>query len=138
MTLATLADDLGDDLHEHVARLELLRDINDEPVDSGVESESERAAVGLALGREAIFLSDFTGADAALSGALPMFRQIGDRLGEANTLESMAQLALVEKDATRARRLFEEAGDLSEVVHNTTWARSCREAAAAIVDRPSS
>ena len=177
-TLATLADDLGDDLHEHVARLELLRDISGELVDSGVESEPERAAVGLALGREAMFLDDLRGADASLSGALPVFRQagarlgeantlvalgdlavrnddltgarqhydqalplyrqIGARLGEANTLVSMAQLALVENDATRARRLFEEAGALYEVVHNTAWARFCREAAAAIVDRPSS
>ena len=138
VTLATLAADFGDDLHEHVARFELLRDINDELVDSGVESEPERAAVGLALGREAMFLDDLPAADAALSVALPLHRQIGDRLGEANTLESMAQLALVENDATRARRLFEEAGALYEVVHNTSWARSCRQAAAAIVDRPSS
>ena len=49
-----------------------------------------------ALGDLQLRTDDLAGAAASYAAALPLYRQIGDRLGEANTLQALGQLSLAQ------------------------------------------
>lgn len=54
-------------------------------------------------------VADLSGARASYEKALPLYRQIEDRLGEANVLTGIGQLALADDNQTEADRLLEQA-----------------------------
>ncbi len=64
-------------------------------------------------------------ADGLYNLALPIYRQVGSRVGEANTLESVGQLRLKQGDFGRSRHAFQAAADLYEAIGNLYWANKC-------------
>jgi tetratricopeptide (TPR) repeat protein len=53
--------------------------------------------------------------------ALPLYREIGDRLGEANSLTAFGNVALIEEDFTTARERFEQAWDIYREIGDRHW-----------------
>ena len=65
--------------------------------------------------------------------ALPLYRQFGDRLGEAGCLFGMGLLARATgADGKEVRWLFTEAARIFTAIGNTEWARRASDAAAAV------
>jgi len=71
-------------------------------------------ALGDLLLREA----DLKGARAQYEAALASYRQIGDRLGEANTLRALGNLALAEKRIEDAVRQCSEAATIYQAIND--------------------
>ena len=59
--------------------------------------------------------------------ALPIYRQIGDRLGEANALLSMGRLARETGDETQMKASLRQAESIYESIGLKDWARRARE-----------
>jgi tetratricopeptide (TPR) repeat protein len=58
--------------------------------------------------------------------ALPVYRQIGARLGEANTLLSLGRLNRATGDEAKARAALKQAADIYEAIGLEEWAQRAR------------
>ncbi|MFN2629685.1 MAG: tetratricopeptide repeat protein, partial [Gaiellaceae bacterium] len=93
---------------ERREREALLRDVLDELEESG-EDAPARADVAVSLGNAAGMQARHAEAVALYEQALPTYRELGDRLGEANTLKALGDAAGMQARYAEAVALYEQA-----------------------------
>ncbi|MGH3869457.1 MAG: tetratricopeptide repeat protein, partial [Pseudonocardiaceae bacterium] len=83
-----------------------------------------------ALGDVALQQARYEEAAERYEQALPVYRQIGDRLGEANTLVSRARLAIITGERADAGSEMAKAIDIYTAIGLTKWAEKFQAEAA--------
>ena len=79
------------------------------------------------LGQANYYEDEKSAAGAYFEKALPLFRKLGDRLGEANALLSMGRLARATGDETRMTASLRQVELIYESIGLKDWARQARE-----------
>ncbi len=82
------------------------------------------------LAQAAAFAHDWPRQQQLLTQALPIYRQIGDRLGEANALVSRARLAITTGERVDAVSVMAEAVHIYTAIGLTKWAETFQSEAA--------
>ena len=92
----------------------------------------QQARTWSALGTLAADRSDHDGARARYEQALPLFRQAGDVVGEANCIKGLGNIALARSDHDGARTRFEEALPLYRQARDVLGEANCIRSLGAI------
>ena len=87
-----------------------------------VTSGKDRANCIKRLGDIALRRSDHAGAKARYEEAVPIYREVGSKLGEANCIQSLGDIALARSDHAGAKASYEEAVPMFREV-GTSWGR---------------
>jgi hypothetical protein len=82
------------------------------------------------LAQAAAFEHDWPTQERLLTQALPIYRQIGDRLGEANTLVSRARLAIATGERASAVAEMAEAIRIYTAINLIQWVKTFQAEAA--------
>ena len=94
---------------DRAAKARLLDDLAREADEVGEDDAGYRAALAKARGDAAAMLARYDEAEARYHEALPTFREIGDRVGEANTLGALGEVARMLARFAEAEDRYHEA-----------------------------
>ncbi len=78
--------------------------------------EAERAPIYYSLGLTLYYLDEYDAALESYRAALGLYRAVGDRLGEANTIAALSRLALRQGRDDEARALLQQAVSLHQAI----------------------
>ena len=107
---------------ERQAKALLLEDLAQEAIDSGEHNEPYLAALARARGDAARMLSRYEEAEGRFGEALAVYRQIGDRLGEAGALLSWSRLRRMQGAGAEAVADLDEAARIYDAIGLSRWA----------------
>jgi len=113
---------------ERHARIEILERMMMEMREGRHEQAAEADALAL-LARLRLTYSNPRAAAVALEEALPIYRQIGARLGEANTLYQLGRLAMTARRWELAARFSTAAYEIYSAIGHAEWAERARQQA---------
>ena len=85
----------------------------------------QQAQIWKAFGDLAYYRSDHDGARARYEQALPLYRQVGDVLGEANCISRLGDIALARSDLDGARARYEQALPLYQQTGDVLGEANC-------------
>ncbi|MFE7722115.1 tetratricopeptide repeat protein, partial [Nocardia rhizosphaerihabitans] len=71
---------------------------------------------------------DHATATALYEQALQLYRELGDRLGTANSIIGTARVSVAQRQYESARSLYREAGRIYRALNITSWADHCDKA----------
>jgi tetratricopeptide (TPR) repeat protein len=124
-------EELAADFDWSLERREILRGVLTELERSGQPDLGALARVLMLLAQAAGFESDWAEAEGHLSRALPIYRQIGGWLGEANCLFSQGRLARETSNAALARQALQAAAAIYAAIGLADRAERARREASA-------
>lgn len=119
-TSSALTWEVGPD--ERLAKARLLEDLAGEVDELAEEDAPYLAALAMSRGHAARMLARYEEAEQRYHEALPIYRQIGDRLGEANVLLSLGRLRRAEGAWAEALANLGEAERIYRVLGMDRWA----------------